>query len=509
MSAKAEIVITALDKASATINRIAERFEAIGKPITDIGKRFENVQKSFERLGNASGITQLGTSLGTVGERISNLGGKLRTLAVVGGGAIIGLAYSFKALEGQLGDFEDQLANAGIRGQAVVNLRAQADAMSFFGVKAEDATAAVVKLTQNQSAALAGSKAQREAFAAAGVSMEQLKKLSPDQLFEQLANNFSKSEKSGAKLNVAMALMGKSSTKMVEALSAGPESFAQFKEKYKDALLTEKDFNDLGKAGDIMDGLTLTMTRIGQKMAAVAAPRLMPILEQLESRLLAALPGMMDRFASVLDRLNEESVTAFFEGLASAFNTVVAVFSRLHSILGTTGMVFAALAVAFGPTLVAIASLLVSLGPVFGALMKIGTIALPLLMKGFAALSALVLANPIVASIAAVIAVVALLYNRFESVRNIIDGIGSKIAELWTNMPSWLGGGGSVNVNATQANQASNQAAAAVGASRGGRADVGGRIVVDVNDQRTTIREVASNNRDVPIEANAGVMGVA
>jgi len=106
-------------------------------------------------------------------------------------------------------------------------------------------------------------------------------------------------------------------------------------------------------------------------------------------------------------------------------------------------------------------------------------------------------------------------------------------------MPTWLGGGGSVNVSATQQvvqtsapgagrqnvsganvtsasppdpaqkNAAVPNALQAIGAARAARTDVGGRIVLDINDQRTRVREVQSNNRDVPIDVNAGLMGMA
>lgn len=507
MSNKAEIVITALDKASAVINRISDRFDKMGEPLARVGKAVGNVQAAVGRLGNSSGVTQLGTSIGNVGERVGNLATKFRNVAAIGIGAVVGLGYAFQRLEGQMGDFSDQLANAGIRGAAVANMRAQADAMGFMGVKSEDAGAALVKLTQNQSSALAGNKTMVAAFQAAGISLSQLRQLKPDQLFEQLANNFSKSEKSGAKLNVATTLMGKSSTKMVEAMSQGPEAFQKFKDRYQEALLTEKDFADMDAAGDRMDGLGLLFGRIGQKLAAVAAPKLTPILEKLESKLLVALPGIIEQFAALLDNINEQNVSDFLSSVASAFSTVASIFSGLHSVLGTTGMVFAGLAVIFGPTIVAVVSLVGSLGPLFAALFKIGMFAIPLVMKAFSLLSALVVANPIVAAVALIIAGVVLLYNKFESVRNVIDGIGNKVATLWESMPSWLGGG-TVNVNPqSAATSAAPSAAATIAGGQGGRTDVGGRIVVEVTDDRTKVKQVSSNNKNVPIDVNAGLTG--
>jgi len=163
MTNKAEIVITALDKASATINRISERFESMGRPLQRVQDQMGNVQKAFGRLGESTGFSKAADAART-------FGGDLAKVAGLGMVAVTGLGAAFARFEGQLGAFADAMANAGVKGQALVNMQAAADSMVSFGVQAEDASASMIKLAQNQSLARSGNEQLIPAFRAAGIS---------------------------------------------------------------------------------------------------------------------------------------------------------------------------------------------------------------------------------------------------------------------------------------------------------------------------------------------------
>lgn len=527
MTNRAEIVITAVDKATAIVNRIADRMDTLGKQ--------SSLSKSFERLGNTAGLERVNNSLGKISGNVKSIA----QYSTVAAGAI-GLAFAKSVND--VDDFADSMANAGIKGKGLTDISAVRDYLGQFGVGSEEASAAMMKLTGNMSAARAGAKSQQAAFAAAGITMSDLKNKSPVSVLQKMMDTFSKSDNAGAKLKVLQALAGKSSVKMSEALSQGADAFESYRERSKNALLTEKDFEDAGNAADSLTRISGLFARAGQKMAAAASPKIQAFLDRREAGLLELIPKLVDWVDRLATSFDEKKAMKFFDDVGDAVGTVVSVFRWLNENVGTTMMIFIAMGAVFAPTIV--------------ALMSIGTVVIPLLIGAVKMLGLAFLTNPMFLAItllataaymvyknwdqivaglrslfenlagtlsavwqlitgAAMLAINAIggwftgLYDSFVSVWDrIASWFSEKIRFLTSMLPDWLTGTAlNVNVNAPTANGGVQTSAQTV-AGQNGRTEVGGRIQIELTGAPAKVTSLSSKNDRVPIDINAGVYGV-
>ncbi|WP_028100476.1 hypothetical protein [Pseudoduganella violaceinigra] len=398
MNDRVEIVIAALDQASAVIIRITNRVEEL-EAKSKLGKAWANLQKT-EGLERVSGA-------------LSKIGGNLKAIAGFGNAAARVVSTALNAVD----DFADSMANAGIKGEQLVEISALRDYLGQFGVSAEDSSAAMQELASNMSSAVAGGKAAQAAFAATGISMADLKSKTPVDVLKKMMEVFSQSDKSGAKLKMLQALAGKSSVKMAEGLSQGVEKFEEYKQRAKAALLTEKDFEDAGNAADSMTRITGLIGRAAQKMAAVAAPKLQVLLDRGEARLLELIPKLVDWMDRFVNSLDVDKVVGFFEGVADVVSGVASALRWLIDNTSATTRVVMLLGAAFAPTL--------------AALFSIGTVALPLVKAGLLDLWAVMMANPVVAIITAIAVGAYLIYKNWDGIVDYFVGAWDRIKAVF------------------------------------------------------------------------------
>jgi len=109
-------------------------------------------------------------------------------------------------------------------------------------------------LVRSQSLALQGSKELQRAFERQGVTMEDLRKKQPDQLFEQIGRKMKGTTIDTVKLADAMRLMGESGEAVLPAMVAGLDDLAQ---AARDAgvVIEEEVVQKLADAGDQMTTL--------------------------------------------------------------------------------------------------------------------------------------------------------------------------------------------------------------------------------------------------------------
>lgn len=533
MTNRAEIVITALDKASAVINRIADRMDALGQK--------GNLGNAWERLAGSGGMEKVNGAL-------ARIGGNLQAIAGIGSVAAGAVAGVFSSAVNAVDDFADSMANAGIKGKQLEEVSALRDYLVQFGVSSEDSSAALLKLTANMSAAAAGNKEAQAAFAATGISMDDLKKKTPTDVLMKMMNVFSESDRSGAKLKVLQALAGKSSVKMAEGLSQGVEKYEEYKQKAQAALLTEKDFENAGNAADSMTRITGLIGRAAQKMAAVAAPKLQAFLDKREAGLLELIPKLVDWVDRFVNSIDEKKVMGFFEGVGEVVSGVAAAFRWLSDNTSTTTRVVMLLGVVFAPTI--------------AALFSIGSVALPLVIAGLKALGAAAMANPFMLVVAAIAAGVYLIYQNWNGIVAYFEGVWGRVKAVFEvnffdgliqlYLESWQAlGNGIIGIiksiplvkdldivkNMSQLDFAAKRAEAVTGkaaapvagssdtakqagqfgggqtaaqmiAGGGGKTEVGGRIQLEIMGAPTKVRQLSSNNSAVPIDVSAGLYGV-
>ena len=163
------------------------------------------------------------------------------------GGGLGGLIEKFKAFRDQvvaafavyeIEEFMSKFAEMGesiehatqmlgMSAEAISDLNA---AFAVMGLSADRSTFMLERLERNISQAARGSGPAADAFAVLGLSFEQLSKMSPEQVLEQLAETFSHAPDGPAKTAVAIALMGRAGAEMIPVLNKGAAGLKEFEQ---------------------------------------------------------------------------------------------------------------------------------------------------------------------------------------------------------------------------------------------------------------------------------------
>jgi lambda family phage tail tape measure protein len=171
-------------------------------------------------------------------------------------GAAIGVAFSAGAVISwgtKLIDAADQMGKLSQKtGVGVETLSAYAQAADKAGVDTDTFASSLTKLNKNADEAEAGNKGAAAAFQRIGISVDQLRKLSPDQLLVQIADKMSQYADGAAKTAEAQALFGKAGAAMIPLLNQGGEALQEAQKNAADLGATmsgdlvkqASDFND-------------------------------------------------------------------------------------------------------------------------------------------------------------------------------------------------------------------------------------------------------------------------
>ena len=161
---------------------------------------------------------------------LQSAGASVNKFAKQAGTALAGAFAMNKIIGGfstaiEKGDQLQDLANR--FGVSAVSIQEIGNAASLSGAGVEDVAAAMNKLSKNAGEAIGGNESMAESFARIGLSVEDLKTMSPQDLFMSL----SKAMASGAipateQLAVASDVAGKSVGALMETLRMGPEAIS-------------------------------------------------------------------------------------------------------------------------------------------------------------------------------------------------------------------------------------------------------------------------------------------
>jgi hypothetical protein len=423
---KVTLVFTALDKATATINRVHDRLERVNRPL-------RNLKAATGKLfGEGLGLTAAKQNLKDIGDGLAQTA---RNVAVLGA-ASYGV-YRFAAGAVSAADaIGDLAAQTGASGR---DIQVFGSLVELAGGSTEDAATALGKLNKSMSLARSGSKEHLKAFRAVGISMDDLKRMTPAQALEKMSDAFSKSNNQGRKLVIGQQLMGKSSAAMVAALSEGSQKIRdQAREMEEDGtLLTPEQLEDADRIDKAFTRLGNTLKGLKNIFGLELGKALEPFINSFRKWLSAnkeMLKGEWVKFLKVHLPVIIEGGKVAFKVLGAVVMIVAKAFAWMGHHLGVTGTTMLVLAVILAPL---IGSLL-SLG---GLLFNIGIRALPWVVRGFnllvivgrlcvavmGSLFRLMLANPFVLLAAAVIALGLIIYKNWDKIVAYIKGAWDRI----------------------------------------------------------------------------------
>lgn len=422
---KTELIISAVDRASATLTQIGARMSNLVKPASDL-------KRSLGGLSDASGFTSVVTGIGKIGKSIPAAARAIAGIAGVASGAVGSIAL----LATSAVDAADRIGDLSAKYQIHSDLiHVYGNLVEEAGGSFEDAAVGMGKLKKAMNEAIHGGKSQAAAFAGIGISVASLRKMSPEQVMEKMADAFKGSDKDLAKQSVLLELMGKNGTVFMDVLNQGSESYRQrLAEMRADGMLfTESQLQQADGYDKSWKRLQRTLAATKESLGLRLANALEPVVKA-GQKWMVVNQGLIDqKFDRFLEKLPGilEAAKNMAIGLFSGVEKLMVVFSGLSSVLGSGNVLLLLLTIAVSPAIVAFGGLAVA---VFSFVVKLGMVsgAIPFLISTLSMLWGVMLANPVGLLVAAVAGLAVIVYRNW-------DGIVQYVSRAWGRIKAVFG----------------------------------------------------------------------
>ena len=273
-----------------------------------------NVDVTMETARFKDGARKLQDETGKLEGRFGKL--KLAGASLAGGLAGLGAGIVIGGLQSAVsGAFElassmsEAASRVGVTVEALQELRVAANANGLSNEQLESSMARLnIQLGDLQNGAGPATKA----FAAIGLSAEQLKGLKPDEALGLIADKIAAIKDPALQAAAAQDIFGKSYAAMLPLLKGGKEAFDEAAEasRRQGQLSTE----DAQKLDDLADTWDRLKTRVGIATAT----------------LIANLSGMAEQVGAFFDRINAKAA-AIDAAIAQFVNNAVASVQRLYT----------------------------------------------------------------------------------------------------------------------------------------------------------------------------------
>ncbi|HEX4123769.1 MAG TPA: hypothetical protein VHY37_03520 [Tepidisphaeraceae bacterium] len=211
--------------ADAAAGAVKSAFSAMGKAAEALHKPLDALQKKLESIGN--GLKDAGSAMRDSGAKMIGAGAAI-------GAPLLGTAGAY-AKEGS--DIARASETTGVKAPALSQLKYAA---SDAGVEFDALTDSLSKMQRNLYQAGEGSKETADAFSKIGLTVAQLKSMSPEQQFKAIATGLTKLSNETDRTGVTMTIFGRSGQELRPLLDEGG-----------------KGINDLMKKADSL-GLTMS-----------------------------------------------------------------------------------------------------------------------------------------------------------------------------------------------------------------------------------------------------------
>lgn len=425
---KTEIVISAVDRATATIEKIAARLDAATQPA--------------HRLAAAFGGLYTATGLGAVKSAVSGLTSSLAGLATASvgiAGVYSGTVGSIMAFALHSSDAADKIGDLSERYHvATKDLQVYGSMMEEAGVgSVEDAAASLGKLQKAMNEAMHGGVEQAAAFAGVGISIEQLKKMKPDEVIASMADAFKGSDRDLEKNAVLLELMGKSGSAWMGIMDkGGAEIRARYQQMIADGrILSAEQIEQADRYDKAWRRMSGTLDGVKTSLGLQLAEKLQPFVESIQKWIVAnreLISQMFDKFLARLPSLLA-AAQVMFGALWNTTQAIAGAFKAVISILGPTITGLLAITVVFSP-------LLVSAGQLGYALVKVGWIlgnltgVIPTVTALAKIFFSVLAANPIGLLVLAIAGLAVIVYQNW-------DGIVAYVSAAWERIKAVFGTG--------------------------------------------------------------------
>lgn len=338
------------------------------KQLGDEGaKAFKEIQASADKFVGpppqlttnlasiSKGIQSMGVGLVDVGSKIRSAGQTFSLLGIAVGGAAT--AFGFLAKSGA--DAADQMDKAAQKaGLSIEEFGKLSFAAEQNDVAVEDFTTAMGRLNKQIDAAVKGSGAAVSLFDRVGVSLADLSNQSPDEIFLDLVDAFSKMEDGAQKSALAIQFFGRGGIQLIPLLNQTRDGVAALGEEFTRLGLgfTEEQARIGDEFGDTLNLLGRAIGALKNQIGLVFVPALN-----------AAAQAIIDFIAN-----NRESIIGFFEGLRDFFANLPAPIQQFIAALGGITIVLGPVLIALGLFVQVLGFALGGIGTLLAGLVKLG-----------------------------------------------------------------------------------------------------------------------------------------
>ena len=326
------------------------------------GAAFVEIFADDSRL--VRGLTSASKKLKAWGESVAAAGKQMLAGGMTVLGALVGSAKVFADTGSQLADMS---ARTGVSVEALSELGYAAE---MSGGSMETLEAGLRKMQKNIVEAATGSQSAQDALAALGITLADLRDLSPDEQFMRIAGGLAEIRNPTQRAALAMEVFGKSGTQLLPMLADGVEGLEAMRQKARDLglVMSSEDASAADELGDVLDSLVKSL-KMG---VATIGSALAPILGELAGQIMAVIKNVSDWI-----RQNKDVVVtvfkvaaavaaggvalialgAVFSGLGAVLGTVATIATGIGTVLGTIGTVLGAILSPVGLLVTALAAL--------------------------------------------------------------------------------------------------------------------------------------------------------
>lgn len=275
-------------------------------------------------------------------------------------------------------DLVDMSQRTGVSVEALSELGFAAEQS---GADMETLEAGLRKMQKVVAEAAGGSKQARDTLNDLGLTVADLKSLSPDDQFKLLADRLGKVEDPAMRAALAMDVFGKSGTRLLPLMTDGADGIEKLQEKARALGLTIST-EDAAAAEEFGDTLDVVWKVLKRGLFSIGAS-LVPTLMDLANSIIATtkeIAGWIDRNRGLVVSVAKIvavvlSVGAGLVALGTAFSVagvafggIVSLFSALGTVIGMIGSALGALLTPVG----LVTAALVGLGYLFATLTETG-----------------------------------------------------------------------------------------------------------------------------------------
>lgn len=252
----------AFDKGIAQVQAAMARLKGVATTMgTGIGKGFASAQ------GALSGFSKSVLNIPT---------------AIAGSVAVTGLVALAKGFADAGSAVDDMAQRTGMSAEAVSSL---GYAAKLSGTDIGTLEKGVRKMQVSIADAVAGVPGAADKFAALGLSVDDLAKMSPDEQFVAIADKLSKIQDPALRSAAAMEYFGKAGADLVPMISGGAEEIRRLQKDAADLgqTMSGKDAEAAGKLGDVFDRLFGVLGGLQNRIGSALAPLLIEVGERIIS----------------------------------------------------------------------------------------------------------------------------------------------------------------------------------------------------------------------------------